>query len=237
MKIWVYCVCFNERDMAPFFMRHYNQFADRITFYDDHSTDGTREFLGKFPNVVIRDCPWIGIEEDACLKLSTSAYKEARGEADWIMWVDMDEFVYDLNVPSILERCLEYDVVNSFGFNMAHEGMPEDDGISQIWEIEKRGVLAPCYGKPVVFKPGVDIGWIRGKHKLENVQGLKSTPTPMLKILHYRYMGYNYTKNRNARNYDRCVFKGVAWSCLPTFTGDHSPEYARKILEVAKEVI
>jgi len=240
MKILVFVLTYNCRDVLPFFLRHYETFADEISAFDDHSTDGTREMLAAHPKVKLRDWPHkTGIDEDLFLAHWQEWYPKARGAFDWVMIVDPDEFVYAPNMRLLLETLQrnEIEVIKPTGFNMVGDGLPKDDG-RQIYEINPMGVPAPVYSKPVVFRPHIKINWNRGKHALENcnpvmIKGDAMTKPFWAKLLHYRYMGADYTRAKNAKNYARCGLlsgdKGAAWSCSPGYDGpdkEHSPQWA-----------
>jgi len=231
MKIRVYTVCKNERAMMPFFLRHYLTFADSIVVYDAGSTDGTLDLLLPQPSVEVRPCPYAGLDDVASLKLSMTAYRESEGQFDWVMWVDCDEFIWADSVPRVLETLTTFDVAMPAGFNMICEGLPEDDGKSQIWQLCPMGVRAPVYGKPVVFRPNVEMRWNLGRHAIEHVTP-KLTPAYVLRLLHYRYLGYNYTRARNLRNYEAVgPDKGAAWTCNPDWNGEHSARWAEEMLK------
>lgn len=236
MKIWVFSICHNNADIIPWYLRHYGQFADRILVWDDQSTDGSRELLKAHPSVTLFDCPWQGLNEDKNLHHAYDVYPSARGKADWCMWVDMDEFIVPWpiidgdvrkSLTSILFNGVE--VIRTAGFNMVGNGLPANGyWHKQIYDVNPNGVSAPVYSKPVVFRPDAKVRWVRGKHALEEFQPT-ITAKPLLKLLHYRYLGAAYTAARNAKNFGRAVDKGVAWSCSPEYRGadkEHSPEWA-----------
>lgn len=239
MTIWVFTICYNAADVMPFFLRHYLSFADKIHVWDDHSDDGTKEMLVGNPKVIVY--PWdyeSGIQEDNFLEVAYDNYPCARGIADWVMWVDTDEFIYHADLLEVLKLAEEkgYEVIQPDGFNMMHEGMPKDDG-RQIWEICKIGVRAPVYSKPIIFQPHIRIRWNRGKHALDGCK-CKVWETSGVKLLHYRYLGYEYTKARNAKNFDRCMGdKGNGWTCHPDWHGEHSPDWALQMMGEATEVL
>lgn len=248
MKIWVFCICRNSADTMPFWLRHYSVFADKMIVWDDKSDDGTRALLQSNPKVELHDWPRNdGINEDAFLQFAYEQYPKATYQADWIIWVDTDEFVYCPHIVGVLTEALSNDVIviAPTGFNMMNEGMPKDDG-RQIWDICRTGVYAPIYSKPIVFRPHIEIRWSRGKHHITDPSGpewfkqgkyLYEGQTD-LKLLHYRYLGYEYTKRKNANNYDRLgADKGAGWSCAPTWKGEHSPEWSVEAMKVAKEVV
>lgn len=240
MKIWVFTVSHNEEAIAPWFLRHYGQFADRILVWDDASTDRTRQILRSHPSVTLFDCPWSGLDEDKALHHAYDVYPSARGKADWCIWVDMDELIYD---PALLFRMgrlsneSNYEVIRTQGYNMVGDGLPRNLYFHrQIWELNQMGVRADVYSKPVVFRPQAKVRWIRGKHALEDCDPIVSDK-PMLKLLHYRYLGATYTAQKNAKNFERCVDKGVAWSCRPDYTGEHSAQWSEEAKREAFNVL
>lgn len=227
--------------MLPFYLRHYATVADEIHVWDDQSDDGSRQILEKHPKVFLHD--WEhdgGIDEDKFLEFCYRTYPRFVGHADWIMWPDVDEFLYHPGLQRILESYLDAGcgILRSTGYNMLHPGLPPDDGRSQIYELARNGVPSPVYSKPIIFQPHIHVRWNRGKHALECANPATEAG---IKLLHYRYLGYEYTAQKNARNFARCGLlsgdKGPAWSCAPTWTGDHSPEWAEKILGEARPVI
>lgn len=234
MKICVYTLTHNCADILPFFLRHYLTFANQIVAWDDNSTDATRAILNSHALISQRD--WqhnTGIDEDLFLKFWQEEIPKAIGEFDWLMIVDPDEFLYHPHMAELLwdEQKRYTELIRTTGYNMMGNGLPKDDG-RQIWEINPMGVAAPVYSKPVVFRPHVPINWVRGKHALENCNPKASADAP-IKLLHYRYLGAEYTRKRNAQNYARCGLqsgdKGAAWSCAPGYDGEdkeHSPKWA-----------
>lgn len=245
MKILVFSLTFNNADILPFWLRHYSTFADEISVWDDNSTDTTRRILSANPKVIVRDWPHrTGIDEDAFLAHWQEWYPKARGHFDWVMIVDSDEFLYAPFMKTMLERNMDMgvEVIRSEGFNMMGNGIPEDDG-RQIYEINPMGVRAPVYSKPICFRPHIKINWIRGKHALENCSP-KMSEEPWIKLLHYRYLGAEYTRAKNAKNYARCGLlngdKGAAWSCSPGYDGadkEHSPTWAQEAHKLAFNVM
>lgn len=225
-KIWVYSIQRNEAQLLPFWLRHYEQFAEKILVWDDASDDGSRDILRSHPLVEMHDWQYPdGIFEDAFLKHAYEVFPKST--AQWVIWVDADEFVIPDRgtMEDILYSDIEMEAVLARGFNMMGNGIPVDDG-RQIYEILKLGVFAPLYSKTIVFRPQAKISWKRGKHELNEECKIKLSSRPLVKILHYRYLGPEYTGARNARNLHRCgVDSGdhnAAWSCRPEWQGEGS---------------
>lgn len=239
MTIWTFTICRNSADLVRFWLRHYDRIADVMFVWDDNSTDGTKEILQEHRKVVCLKWPYdTGIDEDRFLQFAYEQYPNAEGCADWVMWVDMDEFIYHPQLTDMIQDVDSsgYNVIRPDGFNMMHDGIPHDDG-RQIWEVCNTGVAAPVYSKPVIFKPSSGVRWNRGKHELEHCQ-VKLAEGTGIKLLHYRYLGYEYTKQRNLNNYSRVPGdKAAAWTCNPDWHGEHSPDWAAQALKLAKPII
>lgn len=236
MKILVLSMSHNCAEIAPFFLRHYSTFADKIVIWDDFSNDGTRDILGAHPSVSMRDWPKkSGINEDVFLQHWYEEYPKARGEFDWVMIPDMDEFLIPANNGSmvdLLNSSYQWDVINAEGYNLVGKSFPKDDG-RQIYAINPMGIRADPYRKPVVFRPTVKIRWARGRQNLESCDGCRSPR--ILKLLHARFFGSDYTRSKNAHNYERCgdPDKGSAWSCKPDYDApekEHSPMWADAVV-------
>lgn len=244
MKVVVLCITYNCVELAPFFLRHYETIADEIAIFDDASTDGTRRIFEAHPKVKLRDWPHpgSGIDETLFLDFIYATYPTAANHGfDWVIVVDSDEFIYAPNVRGILLAALAcgIDVIQTYGMNMLGPHFPIDDG-RQIWEIHRMGMPSGVYSKPCVLRPGVKVRWSRGRHHLEQCDGVISE-RPLLKLLHYRYLGFEYTRRRNARNFERCGMlandKGAAWSCAPDYRGEHSAAWAGKAARMGMDVV
>lgn len=53
-EVHLYSICWNEAHMLEFFFRHFDPVVSRYVFYDDGSSDGTLEILGRHPRTEIR---------------------------------------------------------------------------------------------------------------------------------------------------------------------------------------
>ena len=134
MKLHVYTVCWNEEELLPFFFKHYERFADKIVAYDNMSDDSTPEILGAHPLCERRAFDTGGkVRDDLLLKVKNNAWKESRGEADWVIVCDADEFIFHPDLVGYLDSCRERDITipQPTGFSMVCDDWPEPD--KQIW--------------------------------------------------------------------------------------------------------
>jgi glycosyltransferase involved in cell wall biosynthesis len=134
MKIEVYAVCFNEERLLPYFIRHYSQFAD-ICVYDNYSTDRSIEIMDKAGVKHIEFNTDGEFREDIMVDIRNNAWKDSK--ADWIIVVDIDEFVYHKDLPSAL-AVARGTVIAPRMFEMYSDVFPSTPG--QIYEEVTMGV-------------------------------------------------------------------------------------------------
>lgn len=228
MKIWVYTISFNEAVMMPYFLRHYSTFADKIIVFDEHSTDGTRDMVLDCPKAELRDWPFHGLDDERFIQAVNNWYKEARGQADWVMWPDVDEILYHTNPIDVLqnERCA---IIPARGYAMiSRSGPPDGDG--QIYDYVRMGVPQSNYDKWIIWRPSVEKWHTHGRHDRPMCNGPRSENF-QFKLLHYHFFGVEYTRVRNRRNYDRCLDKRFAWNYAPGMTIRGTEAWVQKMLD------
>ena len=193
MKIHVYAVCYNEEKMLPYFIRHYERFAERLFIADGGSSDGSLEILNSHPKVILaREIHGDGLyEEEVLMRFRNFSYAFSRGRADWVMVVDVDEFVYHPRLLSVLEACKRDGVTLPCvrGFEMLCPQFPQTDG--QIYDEVKRGVPNQFYDKSAVFDPSLEINFDPGCHGATPCGNVQKCATDLF-LLHYRFLGEDH---------------------------------------------
>ena len=211
MKIHVFTIVWNEKVMLPFFLRHYETFADRIFVIDNGSTDKTAEIAKAHDKVTLLnfDCVYKfdndSFEYDFNKFFTDSSKKYSRGVADWVMCVDADEFIYhpDMKNHLDLERKKGVRIIKPTAYQMVSKKNPETTG--QIYEECFLGVRSRGYDKPVIFDPKLDMVFGVGRHKLISPGGVKQTRAK-LSLLHYRYISRDYFIERSNITWERKNF-------------------------------
>jgi glycosyltransferase involved in cell wall biosynthesis len=196
MIIHVYTVCYNEEVMLPYFFRHYKKFAHRIIVYDNGSTDKSRELV-KSLGGELRELETSGKHSDrAQTKLKSEAYYESRGHADWVICVDMDEFLYHEDIVGTLAEYRHHGVTipKTWGYDMVAKHPPTGPG--QIYDEIKHGWYSWMYNKTVVFHPAVDINFLPGCHLSDPKGPVSWSESAKFKLLHYRYLGADFWVQR-----------------------------------------
>lgn len=204
MTIHVYSIMWNEEFMLPYFLRHYNLFADRIFIINDHSSDKTLEIAKKNKKVTILPFNYNrGLHEDDFNDCFEKTYKKySRGRADWVMCVDADEFVYNQDIIGNLKRQRGRGVriIRTTGFIMVSKKLPRGNG--QIYEICREGVRYRGWDKPVVFDPALNVAFEHGRHNIKPLPGTKPVKGK-LALLHYRYLSRSYFLKRSLATFTR----------------------------------
>ena len=223
-KVDVYVMMKNEIKMLPYFLRHYEQFAERIYVWDDHSTDGTYEMLKAHPRVKLLDVAFSGIDDDyARMNFFPRYIHYSRGFADWVMQVDVDEFVYH---PQLLQRLKlfkeeDFDLVMPVGYLMVHDKFPTTTG--QIYDEMCFGLRDKLMDKPVIFRPELEVIFGGGRHRTDvlrrsfiyhpNTEVRKRWKSE-IKYLHFRYFGLEDYVERIKRNCQRMAESGSEYGKL-----------------------
>lgn len=218
MRVWTYTIAWNEAVMARWFVRHYAPWAEKIIVYVEPSTDGTEQILRQYPNVEVRTWPYVGLDDERMLRFYQRCYLEARGKADWVALVDMDELLYHHDMNRLLSNT-HCEVLQAEGFALlSKDGWPQDDGESQLYDFVPTGIKQVNYDKKILFRPHVHMVHTIGRHSYQGQfpkhNGRECRDTG-LKLLHCHYVGGpDYTAQRNKRNYDRCPNKKYAWNMV-----------------------
>lgn len=209
----------NEAPLLPYFLRHYTSFSDQVVIFDDHSTDGTPDIARTFERVKVQDYPGQGLDDLAFVEFSSQQYRVARGQADWVIWPDADEFVYHPYLLMTLGRYMASGVTLPLtdGYAMLADHFPT--GAGQIYDEIKTGVRYGPESKRIVLNPAIDVRWGAGKHFVEFESGAVPSQTAELKLLHYRHLGKDWFNGRNQKNgariSERNIQHNLGWQVMP----------------------
>lgn len=207
--------------MIPFWLRHYAPWVDEIVVYDEDSRDGTREAVMKCPKARLLRWPYRGLNDRQFLASWHGFIKQARGHADWVILADVDELLWHPDPRGVLERAQAegFSLIPSLGINLVPDAPPVDDGRSQFYELTSFGVHAENYSKALIVNPGMNITYDYGRHGVLEFDG-RLCPRVEFKLLHCHFLGVDYTRARNKRNYDATLDKAFAWNYAPLHNED-----------------
>jgi len=231
---WAFTLVYQEAALIAYWVRHYRSFCDKVIVYVDvESTDGTSEIAAhEGADVRPYDGGSTGLDDIAFVEFANRAYKEAVGNADWVIWADGDEILY---TPNIEQRLVELQrsgvtVPHLNYYVMAAPGLPTHAG--QIYDEPdfRRGHFVQADAKVAIFNPNIlHIQWGPGKHDLVTAAGalIHDSNGEWLKLLHYRWLGEEYLRERDAQNYARLSLRarhgGYGMHVRPDFIGPYHP--------------
>lgn len=202
--VHLYTVCWDEADMLGFFFRHYDSWVDRYVVYDDGSTDGSIDILNAHPKVVLRAFTRVepesfGLSHKA---MQDEAWKESRGQADWVVITAIDEHLHVRARPMAEylaeQRAQGTTIIPALGFDMNHPTMPHDRGL--LTEIVTRGRPRPAFNKLGIFNPDAvqETCFSAGRHEAEPVGDLQYPARDELMLWHYKHLGFERNAAREA---------------------------------------
>lgn len=191
--IHLYTFCRDEELLLPYFLDHYD-FVDKITiFYDRYSQDNSKSIIDSNPKCNRIDFDFKGdYRDDFLMYAKNSEWKSSKGIADWVIVVDLDEFLYYENsIKEYLKLCESQNVSIPLttGYDMISEETLQRS--KPITEQVKFGVKNKRFDKRVIFNPKLisDISFRPGAHLCDPEGMVRYSPTSKLKLLHYKYLG------------------------------------------------
>lgn len=197
MVIHAHILAYNEEKILPFTLDYYSTICEKIFIYDNMSTDKSDEIYSRYPKVqVIKWTSNNEINEKYYIQLKSNTYKQTSREVDWVIVCDCDEFLYH---PNLIEQLKYYketgvDVPKINGHDMVSEEFPIYDGELIINKIKTGSEVYPPFCKNIIFNPKLDVSYGIGAHSFSCENAVYS-PTPELKLLHYKLLGKEYVTN------------------------------------------
>ena len=201
ISIDLYCLCWNDARMLPHFFRHYDTLVDRYFILDNGSTDASLEILQSHPKVTVSHFDVSGdsfVDEER--RLSDSIWRKSKNAADWVIMVDIDEFIFRPDLKEYLGRCTEAGVtaIRAIGYEMVADFFPTDG--TPLTTSVTLGVRSAGHDKLCIFNPAAltETHFEPGRHKA-NPKGRVVWPErPEVLMLHYKQLGVEYTIRRSA---------------------------------------
>jgi len=199
--IHLYCLCWNEVRMLPYFFRHYADLVDRFVVFDNGSTDGSLDLLAANPRVQVTDFQVPGdsfVDEER--RLSDVIWHSSRGSADWVMMLDIDEHLHHPDLPGYLQRCTAEGVtaIRSIGYEMVAEAFPSAQ--ARLCDLVTAGVRSFGHDKLCLFDPNriTETRYGPGRHTAFPEGDVVWPAQRVVRMLHYKKLGVEYVLERNA---------------------------------------
>ena len=206
-----FVLCYNEEKFIKHTLNHYSQFCNKISIIDNCSTDNTAKIVEQYMQTPVNNCNYEFIQygsnnqirDDYYLHLKNSVWKNSK--ADYVIVCDMDELLYHTNIKEVLLLCHKNNVALPLvqGYNMYSETFPDNYDLP-ITTQAVRGVRATNFDKQIIFSPKFvdEILFFLGAHGCNPIfiKGyVPSKSTEALKLLHYKYIGYDYLLEKHSQ--------------------------------------
>lgn len=199
--IHLYCLCWNEARMLPFFFRHYDDLVARYFVYDNGSSDQSASMLARHPKVTLGEFRAAGgsVIREAPAFYET-IWRRSRHEADWIFVVNIDEFLYHPDGKDYFRHCIRHGVtiIPATGYEMIAPAFPRPD--QNLPLSITQGVRATHMDKLCAFRPDEisRLNYAPGRHAAKPRGRVIAPAAAELKLLHYKYLGASYLVERYA---------------------------------------
>lgn len=234
--VHLYTFCFNEEDMIPYFLRHYEQFVDRFFIYDNGSSDLSLSLLREHPKVEVRKrFTWWRHDNVRFTRDKNNLWKQSRGKADFVIVCDMDEFLVHPKMDRLLEEAKANGttILKPEGFQMVSRHFPSTS--NQIYDAINTGRRETIFDKTVLFDPNNidEIGFEIGSH-ISNPSGNVHLETPEnLKLLHYSFIDLERVRNRFLRSRKRLSLRNRIrpWSTHYKWNNTELSTYFEKLID------
>lgn len=197
-SLHVYTFCFNEALMMPYFLQHYLPIADKITIYDNCSSDNSIDIAKQHEKVnIIRFDTNNELRDDIHTDIRNTCWLDC--EEDLAIVCDLDEFLYHPNLPRFLKRfaAKKYTVAKPIAYDMFSYNLPTTKG--QIYDEIKIGTRQPFYDKPILFSPKhiENMNFYPGGHHVLPEGQVKLYQNDLaLKLLHFKFLSVDYVVSR-----------------------------------------
>ncbi|HDY89095.1 MAG TPA: hypothetical protein ENH82_13395 [bacterium] len=183
MDVVAYAVCYNEAQLLPYYIRHYQSFCSKVVIYDNYSNDGSKQ-IARSMGAEVRLFGNSQLDDREYLKIKNNCWKGSG--ADFIIVGDLDEFIYHPDIVNHLKWCKSKKIAlpSIEGYNIYSEITPTTKG--QIYEQIRTGFYDKNFSKQAIFSPKIkEINFGFGCHtnRAKGVKGGK------MYLLHYRCIG------------------------------------------------
>ena len=199
----LYCLCWNEARIIPFFLRHYLPWIDRFFIFDNGSGDASLALLSGDERIKVVHfdvtCDSFVDEER---RLSDAMWRASRGRADWVAVVDMDEHIHHPAMLDHLAACARDGVtaIQASGYEMISPSFPSREAI--LCDTITTGFRHPgALDKLCLFDPNAiaESNFHPGRHAASPSGRVVWDASQSVKLLHYKQLGLDYFIKRTGQ--------------------------------------
>ena len=163
--VTVYCICFNEEVILPFFIKHYRKcFPNcKIVVYDNESTDNSVKIALEADCEVISYNTNNQLSDNKYLEIKNNCWKNVN--TPWVLVCDCDEWLCINENQLKSEQEKGATLISSEGYNMCNK-----ENLTDLQEI-KYGIRSTQYDKILCFnrKQISQINYSPGGHSVNPV--------------------------------------------------------------------
>lgn len=200
MKVEAFAICWNEEKFLPYYLRWYTSFCDKVTIFDNFSTDNSKNIIQSFPRTVYKTYGKKGqLDDDVYLDIKNHCWKQSR--SDYVIIGDIDEINYHPSILDYLGTQKRYSIIQPPAFEMVSKKYPTEE--KQIFKIIKEGIPRTKnkdVNKRSIFDPQRvrEINYHKGCHRSDpegdiNILDLEKCD---IKFLHYKWIDSDHVWNR-----------------------------------------
>lgn len=204
----------NEEKIISFYLDYYLNYikVNKIIIYDGNSTDNTisiiKNWQSKYPEkieLIIQNHE--KCDERELMWIRNESWKSFRNEYDWQIICDADEFLYHTNIKNILFEYKNNNITIPLisGYDMITDNFPTQVSGKFLPDLIKTGNYTPIWlNKNIIFNPRkVNINYDFGCHSCNPNGEIKYSQTSELKLLHYKWLSYEYIIQKTNYQYKR----------------------------------
>lgn len=182
-----FVIGWNESDTIRLTLSHYNSFCEKVTLFDNYSTDGTPD-IARDMGAEVKQFGTPGVlSDDDYLTVKNNCWKKS--QADWVVVCDADELLwsgtfYD-RVFFIQATEIGATIIKTIGFDVISNEMPKENFLEL-----QTGNVNDNYSKLVCFNPKQikEINFKYGCHVAKPTGNVIYYHRPFL-LMHYRNIG------------------------------------------------
>jgi FkbM family methyltransferase len=208
MKFHVYAINWNEERLLPSFLEYYKD-ADKIYILDNESTDSSHDIIKAAGRDIITFKTGEKLDDFSNSKIKNTSWKQSKGQADYIIIQDLDEFIHFPKFPNNLLAGLKdlkgrgITAVKAHGVQMFctdeyfdQVRTTKQSIVSQIWTGSAK-FMEGYYNKYMIFDPNAieSIIFSPGAHDVQ-LKGKFVPDVNTVALLHFKYIGEDYVIRR-----------------------------------------
>jgi glycosyltransferase involved in cell wall biosynthesis len=177
---------YNEAEILPLVLKHYQQFCSKITLFDNYSDDGSKELAESMGCTVIPFGERGQLNDLHYLEVKNNCWKGSK--ADYVIVCDADEVLLIDKIVQPMKPATSNEtptIWKTQGWQIVSDEMPKENitDITNGWPFNN-------YSKNICFDPKAiqEINFNPGAHKVVPVGNVVYSDDTLY-ILHYRQLG------------------------------------------------